>query len=313
MNQAIDFQSGVSNAWSNIAAFVPKLVLFLIILIIGYLIAKAIAKILTKVLQKVGFDRLVERGGIKKALEQSQYDAATILAKIVFYAIMLFVVSTAFGVFGPNPISDYLRAIVSYLPLVFIAIVIVIIAAAIAAAVKALIQNSLGGLSYGKLVANVASTFILALGVIAALNQLHIAANIVNAVLYAALAAIVGVVIVAVGGGGIIPMRQRWDNVLRTYDQEKPRVQQAIADAPSMREQAQQARQAVQRDGEPSGPQRGAHQSSPGQAPPPPGQYGPPTQYGQPPSTQQYPQQQPPQQYPPQQFPPQQPGGYPPR
>jgi len=37
-----------------------------------------------------------------------------------------------------------------------------------------LIQNTLGGLSYGKVLANVVSGLILALGVIAALNQLQI-------------------------------------------------------------------------------------------------------------------------------------------
>ncbi len=104
---------------------------------------------------------------------------------------MLFVLSTAFGVFGTNPISDYLRAVIAYLPLVFVAIVIVVIAAAIAAGAKSLIENSLGGLSYARVLANLASGFILAIGVIAALDQLHIAANVVNAILYAALAALV--------------------------------------------------------------------------------------------------------------------------
>jgi hypothetical protein len=52
---------------------------------------------------------------------------------------MLFVLSTAFGVFGSNPISDYLRAVIAYLPLVFVAIVIVVIAAAIAAGARNLI------------------------------------------------------------------------------------------------------------------------------------------------------------------------------
>src|ERR1700712_924448 len=137
MPEAIDYSTGVSNAWSNVATFVPKLIAFLIILIIGYVVAKAVAKVLTTVLQKVGFDRVVERGGIKKALASIEYDAASILAKIVFYAIMLFVLSAAFGVFGNNPISSYLRAIVAYLPLVFVAILIVVIASAIAAAAKA--------------------------------------------------------------------------------------------------------------------------------------------------------------------------------
>ncbi|MFM6915705.1 MAG: hypothetical protein ACKOUQ_12600, partial [Aquirufa sp.] len=47
---------------------------------------------------------------------------------------------------------------------------------------------------------------------------------VVNAVLYATLAAVVGVVVVAVGGGGIEPMRERWRNALRTYDEGRDAV-----------------------------------------------------------------------------------------
>lgn len=243
---AIDYQSGLSNAVANVLAFVPKLVIFLIILLVGYIIAKVIAKAVDAVLERVGFDSAVERGGVKKALSASKYDASDILSKLVYYAIMLFVLSTAFGVFGPNPISNYLGAVISYLPLIFVAILIVVVASAIAAAVKALIENSLGGLSYGKLLANVASTLILAFGVIAALNQLHVATNVVNGVLYATLAAIVGVVVVAVGGGGIKPMQARWESTLSTYDTEKTNVASQVRSAPSVADQARQAKDAAQ-------------------------------------------------------------------
>ena len=237
---SVNFGTGVSNAWSNVATFVPKLAAFLVILIVGYLIAKAIAKILSRVLTRVGFDRLVERGGVKRALDQSSYDASDILAKIVYYAIMLFVLSTAFGVFGSNPISGYLHAVIAYLPLVFVAIVIVVIAAAIAAGAKTLIEGSLGELSYARVLANLASGFILAIGVIAALDQLHIAADVVNAVLYAALAALVGIAIVAVGGGGIKTMSQRWEAVAEKYDEEKPRITAAVRNAPPVADQVRQ-------------------------------------------------------------------------
>ena len=66
-------------AWMSIATFVPKFVGFLLILLIGWFVAKAIAKVLDKVLERVGFDRAVERGGVKKALSRSQYDASSIL------------------------------------------------------------------------------------------------------------------------------------------------------------------------------------------------------------------------------------------
>ncbi len=240
MAAAINFGTGVSNAWSSVATFVPKFVVFLIILVVGYFVAKAIAKILSKVLTRVGFDRVVERGGIKNALDRSQYDASDILARLVFYAVMLFVLSTAFGVFGRNPVSSYLHAVIAYLPLVFVAIVIVVIAAAIAAAAKRLIEGSLGVLTYGKTLANLAAGFILAIGIIAALDQLHIAPNVVNAILYAALAALVGIAIVAVGGGGIKTMSERWEAVAARYDEERPNIAAAVRTAPSITDQARQ-------------------------------------------------------------------------
>jgi hypothetical protein len=244
--QAVDFGRGVEDAWSTVAAFVPKLVAFLVILLVGWLVAKAVEKILDKVLERVGFDRWVERGGIKRALATSKYDASSILGRLVYYAILLFTLSTAFGVFGPNPVSDYLGAVVAYLPKIFVAILILVIAAAVAAAVKGLIENTLGGLSYGRVLANAASAVILVIGVVAALNQLQIATAVVNAVLYAALAAIAGIAIVAVGGGGIRPMQQRWERTLTRYDMEKPRIAQQAQLAPSPREQAQQAYQRAQ-------------------------------------------------------------------
>ena len=238
---SVQWGNGFSSAWTNVATFVPKLVVFLVILVVGYVIARAVAKILSAVLTRVGFDRLVERGGVKTALDRSKYDASDILAKIVYYAIMLFVLSTAFGVFGSNPVSGYLHAVIAYLPLLFVAVVIVVIAAAVAAGAKTLIQNSLGGLEYGRLLGSLASGFILAVGVIAALDQLHIAANVVNAILYAALAALVGIAVVAVGGGGIKTMSARWEAVADRYDQEKPRIAEAARNAPSIRDQARQA------------------------------------------------------------------------
>lgn len=238
MPAAMNYTTGLSNAWSNVATFIPKFVVFLIILVVGWLIAKVITKAISAVLTRAGFDRAVERGGVKRALAHSSFDASDILAKIVYYALMLFVLSTAFGVFGNNPVSTYLHAVVAYLPLVFVAIVIVIIAAAIAAAAKALIENSLSGVSYAKLLGNVASGLILAFGVIAALDQLHVATDVVNAVLYAALAAFVGVVVVAVGGGGIRTMSKRWESVAATYDQEKPRIAASARSAPGIEDQA---------------------------------------------------------------------------
>ena len=221
----------------TVVDFIPRLLLFLVILVVGLLIAKAISKGLDRLLQKVGFDRLVERGGVKQALDKSSLDASDIIAKIVYYALVLFVLQFAFGVFGPNPVSDLLAGIIAFLPKIIVAIIIVIISAAIAAAVKSLIQSSLGGLSYGNLLANIASIFILGIGIIAALNQVEIATTVTTPILIAVLAAIVGVIVVGVGGGLIGPMSRRWEGYLNKAEEEAPKVKAHAEAAPAATEQ----------------------------------------------------------------------------
>jgi MFS family permease len=237
----VDIGNAFEDAVNTAVNIVPRLIAFLLILIIGYIVARILASVLNKILERVGFDRAVERGGVGRALARSKYDASDILAKLVFYAVMLFVLSAAFSAFGPNPVSGYLQAVIAYLPLVFVAILIIVIAAAIATAVRSLIQNSLSGLPYGRLLGNAASVLILALGVIAALDQLNIAENVVLGLLYASLAAIVGVVIVAVGGGGIRPMQERWETTLAGYDREKSEVRREVGTAPSVSSQVRLA------------------------------------------------------------------------
>lgn len=121
-------KDALATALNSIATFVPQLVLFVVILLIGVLVAKVLSKAVNKVLERVGFDRAIERGGIGKALQKSTYDPSDVLAKLVYYAVMLFTLQLAFSAFGPNPISDLLTAIIAFLPQVFVAIIIIVVA-----------------------------------------------------------------------------------------------------------------------------------------------------------------------------------------
>jgi hypothetical protein len=228
-----DIGSALRDGLSLVVTFVPKLLLFLVILLIGWLIAKALRKAVNAVLERVGFDRAVERGGIGRSLARSKYDASDLIATLVYYAILLITLQLAFGAFGPNPISDLLAGIVAFLPRLAVAIIIVVIAAAIAAAVKDLIANAMGGLSYGRIVATIASVFIIGLGVIAALSQIGVAIAVTLPVLITVLATVGGILVVGVGGGLIAPMRQRWEQILSRAEAEAPRAAaEARANAP---------------------------------------------------------------------------------
>ncbi len=220
--------SGWDVALMNTVAFVPKLLGFLVVLVIGWLVAKLLGKLVDKLLTKVGLDNAVEKSGIKEALEKSGSRPSQIAGRIVFFMSLLFVLHVAFGMFGPNPISDLLTRVIAFLPNVIVAIALVVVAAQIAAFVREIISATLGGLSYGKMLSNLAAFAIVIVGVFAALTQLNIAPEIVLGLYYAMLAIVVGVSVVAIGGSGVLALRPRWDTALNKLDQEVPRVKDEI-------------------------------------------------------------------------------------
>jgi mechanosensitive ion channel-like protein len=226
MPLAVDVQGGVASAWSNVVTFVPKLAAALVIILVGYLLAKVVASVLDKVLERVGFDRAVERGGLRQALARSKYDPSDVIAKLAFWLSFLVTLQIAFGMFGPNPVSDLLQGLIAYLPNVLVAIVIIVVAAAIAKAATDLGSNLLSNVSGGQVIAKGAGIAVLVFGAFAALDQLQIAPRIVTGLWYAILAIVVGSAVVAVGGGGIKTMQRYWERAMTKAEERGPELKQ---------------------------------------------------------------------------------------
>ncbi|MHC0431774.1 mechanosensitive ion channel family protein [Streptomyces sp. O3] len=250
---SIEFTQGLNDAWSKIAQFVPKLVGFLIILAVGWFVAKVIARVLDKVLRKVGSERLAERAGTDRLLRDSAYDLTGIMVKIVYYALMLITLQLALGVFGANPVSTMINGIVAWLPRAVVAVVLIVVAMAIANAVRSIVGGALSSVSYGTTVARIVWAVIVALGVIAALGQAGIATTVTQPVLYAALATAAGILIVGVGGGMIMPMRQRWERWMDTAERETAKAKDSASAYQAGRDDAL-ANQPVQERERESGP-----------------------------------------------------------
>jgi mechanosensitive ion channel-like protein len=212
------------DALRSVVTFLPKLVGFLLVLLIGWFVARLLRTGVRKVLEHVHFDRAVQHGGIGDALARTRFDAAGLVAQIVYYAVLLIALQIAFGLFGSNPVSALLTDIVAWLPRAVVAIIIIVVAAAIARAVRDIASRAMGGLSYGPTVAKIASWFIIGIGVIAALNQIGIATTVTTPILITVLATVGGIAVVGVGGGLVRPMQARWDRWLDKAEEEAPRV-----------------------------------------------------------------------------------------
>lgn len=210
-----------------IVRVVPRLIVFVLILVIGWFVAKIIERAASLILRRLHFNRVAERGVVGDAMRRGEYDAARLVARLLFYAVMLIALQVAFNVFGPNPISDILRAIVAWLPRLAVAVIIIVVVSAVAHAVKELLVAALGGLTYGRLLANVTGAFIVGLGVIAALNQIGIATTVTEPLLITALATIGAILAIGVGGGLVKPMQHRWERMLSAGERDMATVRSA--------------------------------------------------------------------------------------
>ncbi|GAA0511794.1 hypothetical protein Ade02nite_44550 [Paractinoplanes deccanensis] len=201
---------GLEDMWRSVLLFVPTALAFAAIVLAGYVVARVLRTATAKILARAGLDRTPAL----RPLLGENVTPSGLCAKIVFYAVLLFALQLAFGLWGPNPVSDLLTAVIAWLPRAFVAIVIIVVAAAIARAAADLIVSALGALPYARLLSRAVSVVIVALGVIAALDQVRIATSITQPLLIFVLATVAGVVIVGVGGGLIRPMQSRWDQWL---------------------------------------------------------------------------------------------------
>jgi hypothetical protein len=212
---------GLGAAWTSIATFVPKLVGFLVILLIGWLIAKGVSKAVQLLLTRTGFPKLIDKSGLGAMMARASFDATGLIVKLVYYFILLMALQFALTPFGTaNPVSQLLNQVIGFLPRIVVAIVLVVVAAAIGKVVSDLIKSALGNRAYAPLLGTMCQVFLVALGIIAALNQLDIATTVTTPVLVFVLATIGGIMVVGIGGGLVRPMQQRTDGWLSRMERE---------------------------------------------------------------------------------------------
>ncbi len=176
--------SSLANALNLVLSFVPRLIGFLVILLIGWLIASAVSRGLTFLLRKIGFDRLGQRIGLAR-LEQNMgvsTDAAGILGKVVYWFVFLIFLVPAADALGLSAVSNVLNTIVTFLPNVFVAILVLFLGALLSTFVADIVRGATASSRVGNanLFANIARYAIIGFAALIALEQLNIAPALLN-------------------------------------------------------------------------------------------------------------------------------------
>ncbi len=195
----------ISNALNSFLNAIPQVIGALLILLIGWIIAGFVAKIVTGVLEKAGVDRLfAERGADVYGPESAKVKPSAIAGEIVKWVIRFVFLVAAANVLGLTQISELLNQVLLWIPNLIVAAVILLVAPLLARFVRGAIEVGAGkmGFSNAALLGKIAEIAIVAFAVVIAVNQIGIAAELVNTLFIGLVGAIALAFGLAFGLGG---------------------------------------------------------------------------------------------------------------
>jgi hypothetical protein len=170
----------LSQGFVEIGEFVPRLAAAVGILMVGFVLAKMMERGLAYVLRRIGFDRWMREGGVTEALARAGTSLAPsgVMAKLVFWAIMLLVIILGANALGVSAVSILFGELLAYIPNVIAAVIVLALGILLGEFMKDLVLASAGDLGGSLTLARAAKGAVIMLATFMALEQLDIAQDI---------------------------------------------------------------------------------------------------------------------------------------
>lgn len=227
--------ASLSTLLGGFAAAIPRILGFVLILVIGWIISGLVARAVAALLRAVKFNELAERSGFSSFVEKAgiKTDAAGVLATVAKWFIRLIVLVIAFDALGLPAVSQVLQDLLLFLPNLIVALVVLVLAGLAANALAGIVKGATAqaGLGNPDLLANIARIAVIGFGIIIAVNQLGIAATLVNTLFIGVVGAVALAAGLAFGLGG----RETAAQLLQSWSEQgkaaQPKLEQAAANA----------------------------------------------------------------------------------
>ena len=195
----------LTNALNSFLAAIPLIVGALVIIVIGWIIAGILARIVTGLLRRAGADRLfAEHGGDVYGEQSRKIQPSVVGGELVKWLVRIIFLVAAANVLGLTQVSLLLNEVLLWIPNLIVAAIILLVAPILARFVRGAIEVGAGqmGFTNARLLGRIAEVAIVAFAVIIAINQIGIAANLVDILFIGVVAALALAFGLAFGLGG---------------------------------------------------------------------------------------------------------------
>jgi hypothetical protein len=227
----------ITAALVTFLSFIPAIIGAIVILVIGWLISGFLGRLVTMILSRVGFDRAAARTGIADFMARAGWHeggASRLIGELVKWFVRLLFLEAAAEAVHLTAVTAVLNQIVLFIPNLIVALVVIMIGALIARFVADLVRGGAAEMGFASpnLLASIARIAIITFAVIIAINQIGVAATLVNTLFMGLVFALAIAVGLAFGLGGRDTAAQMWQQWYQRGQELAPRLEQAAQTAP---------------------------------------------------------------------------------
>jgi hypothetical protein len=196
---------------------VPQFIMAVIILIVGVIIAKIVRNLVKKALLAINIDKIGEKLNEVEIVEKSNVKIkfSTLISKIMYYILVLFVMMAATDVLGMPAVSNLVAKTFDLIPKLLVAGIILVAGILLADVLKGVAQTTLEslGIPSARMISNFVFYFMIINIVISALTQ----AEINTEFLSQNISLLIGGVVLAFAIGYGLASKSTMSNFLASY------------------------------------------------------------------------------------------------
>lgn len=215
----------LTDIWGRLANFLPSLIGAIIILLIGWVIAVGLDRLITQILRQLRIDVALAKIGSKTLFAKAGFnlDVSDFIGALVRWTILLIAFLAAADILGLSKVTDFLNQILVYIPNVFVAIGILLIGLLAANFFAGLVRGTTGAarVHSAQFLAATTKWVIYIFTVLVALNQLGIAASIIDRLITAIFFLIALAGGLAFGLGGQKAASEMLDEIRKDFGHKK--------------------------------------------------------------------------------------------
>jgi hypothetical protein len=195
--------TAVRDSLTRVIDFIPQLLGALIVLLIGVIIAWAVKTVIVRGLGFIKLKRYTDAVGLGKVFTE-KVEVVELLGDLAKWTVIIVFLVPALEILDLTQVNDLLKAILSYVPNVVVAVVVLMVGAVVADLAARVVKSTAVtiGARTSEILADVTRWSIVVFAVLAALVQLNIAAPLIQTLWTGIVAALAISLGVAFGLGG---------------------------------------------------------------------------------------------------------------